>query len=103
MSRRMRIYYYAVLGAIGGLVGWQISNLLGLSFTPSFYANEIIVGAAIGLSVGLLIGATEGIVTLNPARAVRTGLYSGPLGLLAGAIGLPLGELLFQWVGGAEV
>lgn len=103
MSRRMRIYYYAVLGAIGGLFGWQISNLLGLSFTPNFYVSEIIVGAAIGLCVGLLIGATEGIVALNPARAARTSLYSGPLGLLAGAAGLPLGELLFQLAGGAVV
>ncbi len=103
MSRRMRIYYYAVLGAIGGLVGWQISNLLGLSFTPNFLINEIIVGAAIGLSVGLLIGATEGIVTLSWARAARLCLYSGPLGLLAGAIGLPLGEFLFQLAGGAAV
>ena len=101
MSRRMRIYYYAVLGALGGLAGWQSSNLLGLSFTSNFYVNEAIVGAVIGLCVGLLIGATEGVVTRSPARAARSALFSAPLGLAAGAIGLPLGELLFQLVGGA--
>lgn len=99
MSRRMRAYYYAILGAMGGLVGWQVSDLLGLSFTPNIYLNEAIVGALIGLSVGLLIGATEGAVTLSPARAVRASLFSGPLGLAAGAVGLPLGELVFQLVG----
>ena len=102
MSRRMRTYYYAILGAIGGLIGWQISDLLGLSFTPNLFLSEAVVGALIGLSVGLLIGATEGVVTLNPRRAIRAGLFSGPLGLIAGAIGLPLGEGLFQ-LAGAEV
>ncbi len=98
----MRAYYYAILGAMGGLFGWQISNLLGLSFTPNLYLSEVLVGALIGLSVGLLIGATEGVVTLNPARALRASLFSGPLGLAAGAVGLPLSEFLFQLVG-AEV
>ena len=102
MSRRMRAYYYALLGAIGGLIAWQVSDQLGLSFSPNLYLNEVLVGALIGLSVGLLIGATEGVVTLNPVRAVRASLFSGPLGLAAGAIGLPLGEWIFQ-LAGAEV
>lgn len=99
MSRRMRAYYYAVVGAIGGLIAWQISDWLGLSFMPNLFLSEAIVGALIGLSVGLLIGATEGVVTLSPARAVRASLFSGPLGLVAGAVGLPLGEWVFQMVG----
>ena len=99
MSRRMRTYYYAVLGAIGGLIGWQVSNALGLSFIPSLVASEAIVGGLIGLSVGALIGACEGLLSRNWARAARAALVSGLLGLGAGAIGLPLGEALFQAVG----
>ncbi|MBN1437929.1 MAG: FHA domain-containing protein [Anaerolineales bacterium] len=99
MNRTMRTYYYGVLGAIGGLVGWQISNLTGLSFTQSIYLNDLILGALIGLSVGLLIGIAEGLFTLNFPRMLRSGLIAAGLGLLAGAIGLPLGELLFQLVG----
>ena len=99
MNRRMRSYYYAVLGAIGGLVGWQISNLLGLSFALNIYLGEAIVGALIGLSIGLLIGLTEGMLTRNPVQATKSGLFSGLLGLVAGAIGLPLSEWLFQSVG----
>lgn len=103
MSRRMRSYYYAVLGAIGGLVGWQVSDLMGLSFASNLYLSEALVGALVGLCVGLFIGATEGAVTRNPVQAVRSGAFSGLLGLAAGAIGLPLSEYLFQFVGAGFV
>jgi len=99
MNRRMRSYYYALLGAIGGLIGWQISDLLGLSFSANLYLNEALVGALVGLCVGLFIGITEGVLTRNPVQALRAGLFSGLLGLAAGAIGLPLSEYLFQFVG----
>ena len=103
MSRRIRAYYYAVLGAIGGLLAWRASDVLGLSFSSNLYLSEMLVGALIGLCVGLLIGATEGIVTRSPVRALRTAMVSAPLGLAAGAIGLPLGELLFQAAGGSAL
>lgn len=100
MSRRMRSYYYAVLGAIGGLIGWQISDFLGLSaFGSNLLLNEAIVGALIGLVIGLCIGITEGALTRNPVQAAKAGLFSGLLGLAAGAVGLPLSEFLFQAVG----
>lgn len=99
MSRRMRTYYYALLGALGGLVGWQVSDMLGLSFASNLYLSEAVVGALVGLSVGLFIGLTEGLLTRNPIQALKSGLFSGLLGLLAGAVGLPLGEFLFLSVG----
>jgi hypothetical protein len=99
MSRWLRTYNYGILGAVGGLLGWQISNLAGLSFTGNVYLSEVFVGGLIGLCIGLLIGVTEGLFTLNFARALRAGLVSAGLGLIAGAIGLPLGEILFQILG----
>jgi hypothetical protein len=99
----MRTYYYALLGAIGGLVGWQVSDLLGLSFVSNLYLSEALVGALIGLSVGLFIGLTEGALTRNPVHALKSGLFSGLLGLGAGAIGLPLSEFLFQSVGAGVI
>jgi hypothetical protein len=99
MNRRLRTYYYAVFGAIGGLIGWQVSNLLGLSFVSNIYLSEAVVGALVGLSIGLLIGITEGVLTLNLVKAVRSAGLGGLLGLSAGAVGLPLGEWLFQSVG----
>ncbi len=100
MSRLMRLYYYAVFGAIGGLMGWQISNMLGLSFTSSVYFSELIVGALIGLSVGAFIGLAEGLPTRNFIHTARTSLITGLLGLVGGALGLPLAEGLFQLLGG---
>jgi hypothetical protein len=99
MNRTLRTYYYGVLGAIGGLLGWQISNLTGLSFTGSVYLSEVFLGALIGLCVGLLIGIAEGLFTLNLPRMLRSGAVAAGLGLAAGAIALPLAEALFQYVG----
>lgn len=100
MSRLMRLYYYGVLGAIGGVIGWHFSNMLGLSFVSNVYISEIVVGALIGLCIGILIGLGEGILTRNPLHALRTGLFSGVMGLVGGAIGLPIAEFLFQVLGG---
>lgn len=99
MSRHMRTYYYAVLGAIGGLIGWQVSDYLGLSFVTNLYLSEVVVGALIGLVIGLFIGITEGLLTRNIVQAVKSGLFSALLGMIAGGIGLPLSEFLFQAVG----
>ncbi len=99
MSRRMRTYYYAVLGAIGGLVGWQVSNVLGLSFSRSIYLSDLVTGALLGLCLGLPLGAAEGLITMNPLRALRAGAIGGLAGLIGGAIGLPIGEAIFQIIG----
>ena len=103
MSRRMRTYFYAVLGAIGGLIGWQVSDVLGLSFSSNLYVSEAVVGALVGLFIGLFIGVTEGLMTRNPVQAAKSGGISGVLGLVAGAIGLPLSEFFFQTMGGGII
>jgi len=95
----MRTYYYAILGALGGLIGWQLSDYLGLSFVSNLYMSEVVVGALVGLIIGLFIGITEGLLTRNIVQAVKSGLFCALLGLIAGGIGLPLSEFLFQAVG----
>jgi hypothetical protein len=99
MNRQMRSYYYAVLGAMGGLAGWQASNLLGLSFTRNLYVNVLVVGGLVGLLIGLFIGLTDGALTRNPVQALKASLVGAGVGVLAGGVGLALGEFLFQGVG----
>ncbi len=81
------------------LMGWQVSDMLGLSFTSNLYMSEAVVGALVGLCIGLFIGITEGLMTRNIVQAIKAGVVSGLLGLVAGAIGLPLSEFLFQSAG----
>jgi len=100
MNRYMRAYYYAVLGAMGGLFGWQITETLGFVGGQNVYLSDALLGGVIGLCVGLLIGFTEGLLTRSPVRALRAGLISGLIGLAAGAVGLPVGEAVFQLSGG---
>lgn len=100
MSRITRLYYYTLLGAIGGLIGWQLSNVLGLSFTQNLYLSEVVVGGLIGFCIGALIGMSEGAALRSPGYAVRAGLQNGLFGLVGGAIGLPLAEAAFQVLGG---
>lgn len=100
MSRFTRLYYYALLGAIGGLIGWQISNVLGLSFTNNLYLSEVVIGGLIGFFIGALIGLSEGLAARSPLFGLRSGLMSAFFGMVGGAIGLPIAEFGFQALGG---
>jgi hypothetical protein len=100
MNRRMRAYYYAVLGAMGGLFGWQLTETLGFVSSQSVFISELVLGGAIGFCVGTLIGFTDGLLTRSLVRALRSGLISGLIGLVAGAVALPVGEAVFQFSGG---
>ncbi len=103
MSLRLRSYYYAVLGAMGALMGWRITETLGFVRGQSVYFSDVLLGAFIGLFLGVLIGASEGLLTQSWYKALRAGGLGGAVGLAAGAIGLPLGELVFQLTGGELV
>ena len=100
MTRIMRLYYYGISGAIGGLIAWQISNMIGLSFVSSIYLSEVVVGAIIGLCVGVSIGMVEGILRKSVTYTMRSILVFAGLGAAGGAVGLPLAEGLFQISGG---
>jgi hypothetical protein len=103
MSRRARAYYYAVLGAMGGLFGWQITEGVGFFSGRSVYLSDALLGGVIGSCVGLLIGLAEGLLSRSLLRALRAGLISALIGLVAGAVGLPVGEAVFQLSGGEMV
>jgi hypothetical protein len=96
----MRFYIYGVLGAIGGLIGWQISNIVGLSFTDNLFLSEVIVGALLGGVIGLMIGLGEGFATQSVLFGLRKSVLSAALGALGGALALPIAEGVFLFIGG---
>lgn len=103
MSRNWRLYYYGLLGALGGLIGWRLSQSVGFLGQMPIFLAELPLGAVTGLSVGFIIGLAEGILSRSVARGLRSGLIGGVIGLLAGAVALPLGEFVFQAVGGQTI
>jgi hypothetical protein len=94
------MYYYAVLGAIGGLIGWRLSDLGGFFNHPNIYIASVLRGAALGLSIGFAIGFAEAILSRSILRGLRSAAITAVIGLVAGAIALPLSELVFTSVGG---
>ncbi len=104
MSRNWQIYYNAVLGAIGGLIGWFI---VGQFETGEWeiYSAYLFIGAGVGICIGAATGAVEGVIIKKSVRQSSLGLfYGGGTGLFSGAIGLLLGQvafLMFQggWLG----
>jgi hypothetical protein len=100
MSRNLRMYYYAILGAIGGLLAWRLSDLLSFFNVPNIYLADALDGAITGLCVGFLIGMAEYFLSQSLVRGLRSGAIGGALGLIVGAIALPLAEWIFLSVGG---
>lgn len=99
MSRNMRLYYYAILGAMGGLVGGRLFDAIGFAQRPTVYLSDLVLGATLGMCIGFMIGMAELLLTRSPLRALRAALLGGAVGVAAGAIALPLAELIFLNIG----
>ena len=101
MSWRMNVYYNAVLGGLGGLLGWA---LLGLIIEPQqAYVRAALQGGLAGALIGGLVGCVAGALNGNRRQLLR-GLMSGmALGTVGGALGLVGGEVALQVSGGGLV
>jgi hypothetical protein len=100
MSKKMQIYYNAVFGAIGGLLGWLVVGSFatgGWNITLAY----AFVGSGVGLFIGGAVGAVEGaIVKRSFPRAVLGLIMGGVAGLVSGLLGLLIGEAGFLLLGG---
>jgi len=99
MNKPMQVYYSAVLGALGGLLGWWSVGAVPTGAWNVWLAYPL-VGAGLGLWIGGCVTATDAaLIKRSTARAVRDGLRGAFAGALAGLVGLLLAELSFLGVG----
>jgi hypothetical protein len=106
-----RIYFNAVLGGSGGLLGWALMFLLDalvpfgdIGQVLGTFLRDAVVGPVLGICIGFAIGSVDGLIAARSLRRVWLGGgYGIALGALGGLIGLPLGEFIYYYVLGPGV
>jgi len=103
MSKSLQIYYNAVFGAIGGLLGWLVVGSVSTG-SWSILVAYAFVGAGVGLAIGALTGMVDGAVIKRSARRAMLGAALGAAaGLISGVLGLLIGEAVFLLIGGGMI
>src|SRR3954466_12973403 len=87
-----RIYFNAVFGALGGLLGWMLFSIFsdktaGEGGLAVAWQN-LLDGALIGGGIGYLVVSVEAIRDRSWVRFVRLATYGVVLGAIGGAAGL---------------
>jgi hypothetical protein len=96
MELLTRIYYNAVYGGLGGLIGWMLYGAFG-DKTPldeHKLFQFLLLGAFIGGSIAFLVVSVEAIRDRSLARFARLSSYGVVLGSVGGALGGLIGESL---------
>lgn len=93
MARLVQIYYNAVFGALGGLLGWMLFGI----FTPPAVGEwdwhaALAGGAIIGLVIGYFVDSVDAILDRSLVRFVRYAAYGIILGAIGGAVGYWVGD-----------
>ncbi|MCS7046488.1 MAG: FHA domain-containing protein [Gemmataceae bacterium] len=104
MALLSRIYYNAVFGGLGGLLGWMLFGVVGAKnpseservvwfLTPNDL-NMLLGGAVIGALIGYFVVSVEAIRDLSLLKFARLATYGAALGSFGGALGMYLGDKL---------
>jgi hypothetical protein len=94
MALLVRIYFNAVFGALGGLLGWLLLGVFAEKRSENVDATLLLGGALVGGAIGYWVVSVEAVRDRSPIRFVRLASYGLFLGLVGGAIGMWLGEKL---------
>jgi MFS family permease len=99
MALLSRVYFNAVFGALGGLLGWMLYGVFGDPSSESL--NAIVGGAIIGGVIGYFVVSVEAIRDLSLGKFARLATYGAGLGIIGGAIGMLIGDKVNFWIVGA--
>lgn len=103
MNRLLQIYFNAVFGALGGLIGWFIVGSVSTGEWNILVAYAF-VGAGVGLCIGMMTGAVTGLVVRGSLpRAIWGAALGAIAGLISGMVGLLIGEGVFLALGGGII
>ncbi|HEV3262954.1 MAG TPA: FHA domain-containing protein [Gemmataceae bacterium] len=94
MSLLLRIYFNAVFGALGGLVGWLLFGAFGEKNSAAEYQwfQQLIGGALVGGSIGYLVVSVDAMRDRSLLRFCRLASYGVVLGAVGGALGMWAGD-----------
>jgi hypothetical protein len=96
MGLLTRIYYNAVFGALGGLLGWLLFSIFGARVVSegALVRQLLQDGALVGGGIGYFVVGVEAVRDRSWLRFVRLASYGVVLGALGGAIGMVVAEFV---------
>lgn len=95
MKEQFRIYYYFVIGALGGLHGWFFSTLFS-GVLEQGLLSQVIYGGVFGAIIGISVAAFDGIANRSFRRFIKFGSIGLILGAIAGSLALPLTQIIYE-------
>jgi hypothetical protein len=98
-----RIYFNAVFGALGGILGWVLLSVFGRANFDQRKAGELfsqllLGGALLGGSIGYFVVSVEAIRDRSWLRFVRLATYGTLLGAAGGAVGMVVADQVNYWL-----
>lgn len=97
MALMRRLYFNALFGALGGLLGWMLFGEL-VSPLWSWPKQALFGGALIGALVGGCVVGAEALMDLAWLRFIRFAAIGILLGAVGGALGFWLGECVHYFL-----
>ncbi len=103
MALFSRVYFNAVFGALGGLLGWMLFGVFGeknpssqpaLGFLTHEDLNLLLGGALIGGLIGYFVVAVDAIRDQSLVRFARLASYGVVLGAVGGSVGMWIGDIV---------
>ncbi len=107
MALWIRIYYNAVYGGLGGLLGWMLFGVFGerspttdrsALFLTYESLNLLLGGAILGVSIGYFVVGVEAIRDQSLVRFARLASYGAILSWIGGALGMIIGDWVNYYV-----